>query len=51
MAEPVSMNGHRLPATPEGRRETHLAGKPAQTAPPAKSAPMPSSSAVKQSRD
>ena len=51
MAEHVGMNGHRLPATPEGRRETQLPPKPAQMAAPAKSAQVPSSPAAKQSRD
>ena len=37
MPEPVGMNGHRLPATPEGRREAHMPAKPAPAAPPAKS--------------
>jgi AAA+ superfamily predicted ATPase len=51
MPEPVGMNGHRLPATPEGRRETQLPFKPAQAADPATSAQVPSSQTVKQSRD
>jgi AAA+ superfamily predicted ATPase len=51
MPEPVGMNGHRLPMTPEGRRETQLPARPAQGAPPAKSAQGLSAPAVKQSRD
>ena len=51
MPEPVGMNGHRLPATPEGRREAHVPAKPAPAAPPAKSAQLTSSAAFKQSRD
>jgi AAA+ superfamily predicted ATPase len=51
MAEPVGMNGHRLPATQEGRRETQLSARPAQGVAPAKSAQVPLAQAVKQSRD
>jgi AAA+ superfamily predicted ATPase len=51
MAELSGMNGHRLPATPEGRRETQLPPEPTQTAAPAKSAQVPSSPGAKQSRD
>jgi AAA+ superfamily predicted ATPase len=51
MAEPVSMNGHRLPATPEGRREPQLPARPAQGVAQDKSAQVPLAPAVKQSRD
>jgi AAA+ superfamily predicted ATPase len=51
MPEPVGMNGHRLPATPEGRRETQMPPKPTQSTALAKSAQVPSGPAVKQSRD
>jgi AAA+ superfamily predicted ATPase len=51
MPEPVGMNGHRLPANPEGRREAQLPARPAHAAAPAKSALVPASTAVKQSRD
>src|SRR5271168_2066620 len=51
MPEPVGMNGHRLPATPEGRRENQSPAKPAPAAAPVKSAHVTSSAAFKQSRD
>ena len=51
MPERASMNGHRLPATPDGRLESQLVPKPAQAAAPPGAAQAPSSPAVKQNRD
>ena len=51
MPEPVGMNGHRLPMTPEGRREIQLPARPAQGVAQDKSAQVPLAPAVKQSRD
>jgi AAA+ superfamily predicted ATPase len=51
MPDPVGMNGHRLPATPDGRREPQVPARQSTAAASAKPAQAPSSSAVKQSRD
>jgi AAA+ superfamily predicted ATPase len=51
MPEPVGMNGHRLPPTPDVRRENQLPVKPQQGVAPARPAQVPQAAAAKQSRD
>ena len=51
MPERASMNGHRLPATPDGRLESQLVRQAGAGGGATWAAQVPSSPAVKQNRD